>query len=283
MSNLDYTVTIWGARGSRPVPGPDTVQYGGNTPCVQVQIGEHLLIFDAGTGICNLGQHLEKQFGDNPIKGDIFITHTHWDHIQGLPFFLPAFKKGNVFTLYGQGKMNQAFEALMKGQMVYPHFPVQFEDMAASIEFHEVETGKQITLTDGIIIETLQNNHPSGSISYRINYGGHTCCYMTDLEHYSTINYELVEFIGDADLVIYDANYTDGEYLGLNDSPNRIGWGHSTWQEGIKLVQLANAKRLILFHHDANRTDKELEVIEQLAQEIYPDCYAAREGMVIQL
>lgn len=281
MGDSDIKVTFWGVRGSRPVPGPSTVKYGGNTPCVQIQIGERLFIMDAGTGICNLGQQLIKD--NNQIRGEIFITHTHWDHIQGFPFFTPAFIRGNHFVLYGQNKMNLTFANLMRGQMLYPHFPVSLERMGASFDFREVNSGEEIDLGDGIKLRTVHNNHPGDSIAYRLEHGKRACCYITDTEHYSCIDFNLKSFIDGADLVIYDTNFTDDEYMGQDGYNSKIGWGHSTWQEGIKLVQAAGARKLVLFHHATHRTDEDMEEIERKAQERFSDCVAAREGMVISL
>ncbi|OPY57743.1 MAG: ribonuclease Z [Pelotomaculum sp. PtaU1.Bin035] len=281
MENVDFKVAFWGVRGSRPVSGPHTVLFGGNTPCVQIQIGERLLIMDAGTGICNLGNQLMKKKGK--IKGEIFITHTHWDHIQGFPFFTPAFIKNNHFVLYGQSKMNLTFANLMRGQMLYPHFPVSLEQMGATIEFYEVYSGEEIDLDDGIVVKTAHNNHPGGSISYRLEHGGRACCYITDTEHYSCLDNNLRDIINGADLVIYDTNFTDEEYVGQESYTSKIGWGHSTWQEGVKLMQAAGARKLVLFHHATHRTDNDLAEIERKAQKQYPNCVAAREGMVISL
>lgn len=283
MAKEDYTVTFWGVRGSRPVPGPQTIKYGGNTPCVQVQIGEKLIILDAGTGICNLGDKLQQMNAGRPITGDIFITHTHWDHIQGFPFFIPAFQNGNAFSLHGAGTMDLTFANLMRGQMIFPHFPIQLEEMASHIDFLELTPGETVKLGEEITVQTFQNNHPNGGLSFRIEHAGIACCYVTDTEHAPDFDELLINFIKDADLVIYDANYTDDEYLGNHGKPNRIGWGHSTWQAGIRLVQAAKAQRLALFHHDTRRSDDELADIEQQAQEIFPNCFAAREGMVIAL
>lgn len=277
----DLVVTFWGVRGSRPVPGPFTLKYGGNTPCVQIQVGERLFIMDAGTGICNLGQHLAQVKGK--IVGEIFITHTHWDHIQGFPYFTPAFIKGNKFVLYGQSKYQQTFGDLMRAQMVYPHFPVALEEMGADIEFREVESGEEINLGDGIKVKTMRNNHPGGSISYRLENARAACCYVTDTEHSAHVDNNLLRFIEKADMVIYDANYTDEEYTGENGFNSKIGWGHSTWREGVKLCLRAGVRQLVLFHHATHRTDEDLDRIERQAQESFPACIAAREGMVIPL
>lgn len=275
MNKNNFTVSFWGVRGSLPVPSPETIKYGGNTSCVQVQIRDRLFILDAGSGIFRLGQYLMKS--SDEIKGEIFITHTHWDHIQGFPFFAPAFTKGNQFILYGPNKMDYTFASLMEGQMNYQHFPVSLNAMGADIRFQELLTGDKLNLGDGIILTTTHNNHPNGGLSYRFDYGSRSCCYVTDTEHFSVINERLVDFIKNTDLFIYDCNYTDEEY------PQYIGWGHSTWQEGIKLSKAANVKKLVLFHHDKNRTDNELDDIQNQAQVHYPDCIAAKEGMVIQL
>lgn len=281
MSNKEFAVTFWGVRGSLPVPGLNTIKYGGNTSCVQIQIGERLFIMDAGTGIHSLGQALIKK--GQPINGDIFITHTHWDHIQGFPFFAPAFIKGNRFNLYGQSKVNQNFGDLMKGQMMYEHFPVSLDQMGASIEMNELQSDMEIDLGDDITVKTLHSNHPGGCLCYRLNHAGRSCCYLSDTEHYPELNQDMVDFIAGADLVIYDANYTDDEYYGSNGQPPRIGWGHSTWQEGIKLMQAGGAKKMILFHHSNFHTDADMDLIEKEARLCYSDLIAAREGMVISI
>lgn len=275
MAETDFQVIFWGVRGSIPVPGPDTLKYGGNTSCVQVQIGKRLFIFDAGSGIYSLGRELIKNSSE--LSGDIFITHTHWDHIQGFPFFAPAFVKGNHFRLYGQSKIDTTFADLMAGQMVYQHFPVSLDQMGAVFEFCELDSGVYLDLGDGISLKTILNNHPNGGLSYRLDYQGRSCCYITDTEHSPEINDELCRFVQNADLVIYDTHFTDEEY------PRYMGWGHSTWQEGIKLVETAGAKRLVLFHHANFRSDSEMEAIEKQARTRMSNCIAAREGMVINL
>ncbi len=281
MAENELIVTFWGVRGSLPVPGPHTVEYGGNTSCVQIQIGKRLFIMDAGTGIHGLGQQLIKQ--GQPTYGDIFITHTHWDHIQGFPFFAPAFIKGNRFNLYGQSKVNLNFSDLMSGQMMYEHFPVSLEQMGADIQMNELQSGMKIDLGDDIRVTCLNSNHPGGCLCYRLDYAGRSCCYMSDTEHYPDLDQAMVDFVAGADLVIYDANYTDAEYYGHNGQPPRVGWGHSTWQEGIKLVKAGAAKKLILFHHSNFHNDADMHLIEQEARAQYSDLIAAREGMVISI
>jgi len=281
MAKVDFQITFWGVRGSMPVPGAETIKYGGNTPCVQVQIGDRLLILDAGTGIFKLGQHLMAQ--GKPIRGDIFISHTHWDHIQGFPFFTPAFVKCNSFSIYGLRSVNLNFEDLMKGQMEYDHFPISLDEMGSNIDFHEITFGTETQLGDGIVLRTVLNNHPGGCLSYRLDYDGRSCCYMTDTEHNARIKPDFLKFAAGADVVIYDAHFTNKEYAGFNGFPSVKGWGHSTWQEGIKLVKACDAKKLVLFHHATYRTDEEMDAIEKEAKKQYTDLIAAREGMVISL
>lgn len=276
----DFDVTFWGVRGSRPVSSPKTLKFGGNTPCVQMQLGERMLIFDAGTGICNLAQRLIAE--SRKVSAELFISHTHWDHIQGFPFFTPAFQEENTFTLYGQ-KKERSFESIMKGTMRSPHFPIQLEEMGASIDFVEIEENKSLDLGDGIALDTFPTNHPNGCLAYRVSFQGRTCVYFTDYEHHESLDEKAAIFLQDSDMVIYDAHYTDEEYVGLSGYPSRKGWGHSTWQEGVKLIKAAQAKQMILFHHGTHRADDDIEELEKRARRELPFCYAAREGMSISL
>jgi phosphoribosyl 1,2-cyclic phosphodiesterase len=177
----DFLVTFWGVRGSLPVPGADTCIYGGNTPCVQIQIKERLLILDAGTGIFKLGRQLDKQ--NSAVNADIFITHVHWDHIQGFPFFSPAFRPGNKFTIYGQKIEGLSLEDIFKGQMTVPYFPITLQEMQANIRFYELDSNEHLNMGDGIVVKTLGINHPGGCLAYRIEHQGRSCCYVTDTEH----------------------------------------------------------------------------------------------------
>ena len=274
-------VTFWGVRGSRPVPGRDTVIYGGNTPCVEVQAGERLAIFDSGTGICALGNKMMAQ--NEPVEAAVFIGHTHWDHIQGFPFFAPSFEAGNRFTIYGQGKMNLTFAQLMRGQMEHPHFPVSLDQLVADFDFHEIKAGQVVDLGAGVAVRSTHLNHPNGCLGYRLEYGGKSVCYISDNEHYKVLDTTLLGFVFDADLLIYDAMYTNDEYAGEGPYPSKTGWGHSTWEEAVALAQAAEIGQLALYHHAVYRTDEDLAAIEAKAQAIFPATVAAREGMVIQL
>lgn len=281
MQKTGMEITFWGTRGSLPVINGKVLRYGGNTSCVQVQVEETLLIFDAGTGIYHLGQQLLKKGGS--ITGHIFLSHYHWDHINGLPFFAPLFGSENTFTIYGEAKSGISLEEIMARQMSYPYFPVAWKDVKASVFLKEIQNGEVLELEKGIKVRAVSGNHPDGSLSYRIDYKGASCCYLLDNEHYPAFSKELKDMIRNADVLIYDAAFTDEEYEGLKDGKPRRGWGHSTWQEGVKLAQEVKAGMLVLSHHAIERTDEELDVLEMKLKEEFPFAVIAKEGMVVRL
>lgn len=273
-------IVFWGVRGSRPVPGPSTIKYGGDTACVEIQAGDRLVILDAGTGICNLGETLSAK---GAVGADIFFSHLHWDHVQGLPFFSPLYQKGSSFNIYGEGKLGIPFFDVLRQQISPPSFPVSPDDFRAAVTFREIGANQTIPLSESVTVRTLRVNHPNGCLAYRVEYNNKAACYLTDIEHDEQPGQEILEFVRGAKVIIYDAQYTQDEYLGKSDGQSKSGWGHSTWQEGIKLVREAGGGKLILFHHDPERTDDKLELLEKEAALVYKDLLAAKEGMVLWL
>jgi phosphoribosyl 1,2-cyclic phosphodiesterase len=273
MSKLDsqFKIHFWGVRGSIACPGAATIRYGGNTPCVEMLVDGHRLIFDAGTGIHVLGQSLLPHL---PVSGHIFFSHSHWDHIQGFPFFSPAFMPGNEFDLYGATMPSgMTIEQRLNDQMMQPNFPVPLQIMGANLRFHNLEYGMEINLGD-VNIQTGVLNHPGGAMGYRINWQNRSVAYITDTEHLSSgIDRDILALIDGADVLIYDCTYTDEEY------PSRVGWGHSTWQEGIKLAIAADVQQLVIFHHDPSHNDDFMDAIGISAAKVFPQTIVAREGL----
>ena len=270
---------FWGVRGSIPTPGPNTVRTGGNTSCVEVRCGEKLIIFDGGTGLRVLGEQLMK---DAPISAHMFFSHVHWDHIQGFPFFTPALAPGNHFDLYGGNNVSATLAETLSGQMNFPNFPLTLEQMASDMTFHQFDNGQVVDLGDGVLVKALRLNHPNGCYGYRVEYEGKAVTYCTDTEHQDAPDNNVVELARDSELFIYDAQYTPEEYTGEAGGPARIGWGHSTFEEGAKLAQMAGAKRLVLFHHDPGHDDETIADIERRCRALYPKTDAAREGLVFE-
>jgi phosphoribosyl 1,2-cyclic phosphodiesterase len=274
-----FTVHFWGVRGSIASPGAETVRYGGNTPCVEMRVGTERLIFDGGTGLRVLGQYLLSQM---PLDSHLFFTHTHWDHIQGFPFFTPAFIKSNRFHIYGVIAPNGAtIQQRLNDQMLHPNFPVPLQIMGADLKFVDLEIGQSVTIGD-VLIENSLLNHPGEAVGYRINWHGHAVAYVSDTEHFPDRPDENVLFLArNADLLIYDATYTDEEYH--SEKASRVGWGHSTWQEAVKIAKAAKVKKLVIYHHDPLHNDDFLDHVgEQVAQR-FPNSLMAREGLTIQI
>jgi phosphoribosyl 1,2-cyclic phosphodiesterase len=279
-------ITFWGVRGSIPTPGPATVEIGGNTSCVEVRAGKAILIFDGGTGLRLLGKKLLKEM---PLTAHMFFSHVHWDHIQGFPFFEPAFVQGNTFRLYGGKNVSRTLEETLAGQMDHPNFPVHLTAMGAKMSFHDVPEGEPVDIDDGgggkARVTNASGNHPQGVFAFRVEHGGKAIVYATDTEHYEgRIDDKLVKLAHKADVLIYDSQYTPEEYAGTGGTGgSKKGWGHSTYEEGTKIARAAAAKKLVLYHHDPTQNDAAVRDKEKRARVGFPDSIAAHEGLVLNV
>ena len=230
MEATALTVRFWGVRGSIACPSPTYMGFGGNTSCVEVRVGGRTVILDAGTGIRPLGQQLRRE---GALDADILFSHTHWDHVNGFPFFAPAFEPDNAFRVFaGHLAEEGGIREAIAGHMHEPMFPVPLDVMRARLSFTDFAAGETLDLGRGLQVRTAPLNHPNGATAYRIDHGGRSVCYVTDTEHVPERPDErILGLVAGADLVIYDSTYTDAEF------PARVGWGHSTWQEGLRLVR----------------------------------------------
>ena len=282
-------VTFYGTRGSLATPGPTTLHYGGNTSCVAVRSDAGTLVMlDIGTGAANLGRELMARGGK--ISGHIMISHTHWDHIQGLPFFAPLFAPGNEWDIYAPRGLRESLQDTLAGQMEYTYFPVELDQMGATIRYHDLIEG---TLTVGDIAVTARYlNHPALTLGYRLHADGATMVYCCDHEPHSralAVGPGLIEgqdaehaaFLADADLVIHDAQYVASEYA------SKVGWGHSTAEYAVRVARHAGVKRLALTHHDPTRNDAAVDVMLKGLQDSGlagdMEIFAAAEEMAIEL
>ena len=270
-------VRFWGVRGSIASPGASTAQVGGNTSCVEVRCGGQRLILDAGTGLRALGDSLlaEKQ----PIDAALLLSHFHWDHIQGLPFFVPAYLPSTKLTIVGSSDGRHSLRDKLSRQMTEPHFPVQLDDLSAELGYREARPNQALEIGD-VRVKVARLNHPGGVFAYRIEHAGRSIVYATDTEHYACVDPVLKQLAEGADLLIYDAQYTPEEYRG-DGGRSKVGWGHSTYVAGVEVARAAGVRKLVLFHHDPQRTDEGVARIESLGREMFADTVAAREGMTI--
>jgi phosphoribosyl 1,2-cyclic phosphodiesterase len=276
MTDSSFQVKFWGVRGSVPVSGPDFARFGGNTPCIEVRCGSNRLLFDAGSGIREAGLDM---LADQTTDVDLFFTHSHYDHIIGLPFFKPIYNPAitvNIWSGHLAGQITT--QQLVKQFISPPFFPVRLDICKASLAFHDFRAGDILTPRPGISIRTFTLNHPGGCIGYRIEWGGRSLALVFDIEHQpGVLDPTALELMTNADLAVYDSAFTESEM------DRYRGFGHSTWEQGVKLALQAGTKRLVLFHHSPSRTDSEMALLERLAQEAFPNSRAASDGMLLDI
>ena len=279
----DITLTFWGVRGTLPVPGEETNRYSGNTSCVTLSLPrERLFIFDAGTGIKKLSDHLMKS-GASRIEGAIFLSHPHWDHINSLPFFIPLYVPGNSFDIYGADHGDTGVRDLVSAQMDGVYFPVTTREFGANVGYHTLNEGDHEI--DGVVVKTMYLSYPGNCLGYRVIHGDRSFCYITDNElyppnstsHNPAYNKQLTEFVAGCDVLVTDCTYTAEEYA------TKEGWGHSAIEEVVKIVRDAEVKNFCLFHHDPDQLDDDIAGKLELARRLLADygattnCIAPRE------
>ena len=288
------SVRFWGVRGSIPAPGPATIRYGGNTSCVEVRFGDQIIIFDAGTGIRLLGESLMAEFKGSSMEVSLLISHTHWDHIQGLPFFAPAYRCENCVRIYGFEGAKLGLERILWEQMESPHFPIPMTQMVGDVTVSELNR-PDFKIGD-VTVKALPLNHPGGSTGFRLEWHGYVVVYMPDNEPSSRLNKELagigstdepdpnqalIDFVAGADVAIMDAQYDASEY------PSHIGWGHGCVDDVVRIAATGKVQQLALFHHDPNHDDAWVDSMAQnagvLASSLGTQMQvrAAREGETI--
>lgn len=276
LAKRDFSVRFWGVRGSISAPGVETSRYGGNTSCVEVRCGEHVLIFDGGSGLRPLGAALVAR--PNPANVDLFYSHTHLDHVIGLPFFAPCYSpKSQIRIWAGHLKPERGIEEVLEMMMSPPLFPIPLGIFTARLSFIDFSAGESLVPHPGIEVRTGPLNHPNRATGYRVEYGGKAVAYITDTEHKpGGRDPNVMRLVEGADLMIYDSTYTDHEY------PAHRDWGHSTWQEGVRLAEAAGVGRLVIFHHDPEHDDNFMDRVAASAEKRRPGTVVAKEGLVLR-
>ena len=304
-TNTEFSIRFWGVRGSHPVSGDCFNRFGGNTSCVEIQAGGYTLIFDAGTGIINLGRDLVRRSmeGGRPIHATLFFSHLHHDHTQGFPFFAPAFIPTTTMNIFVPDMYDQSADKILADVMASPMFPVSFQRMGSTKRLHNLNQNEIVVLGNSpneisvqtassfdpkeeiVTVRTMQSyGHPQGVMLYRVSWRGRSVVYATDTEGYVNGDQRVVNFSRNADILIHDAQYTDDHYIGKRaGAPPTQGYGHSTAAMACQTARAAKVGQLILFHHDPNYEDANLQGIEASARKHFPNTLAARQGQEIIL
>lgn len=296
-----FQVRFWGVRGSYPTPGPNTLRYGGNTSCVEVQAGRHTLIFDAGSGIIQLGQQLMQRTDDKVLNLSLFITHAHGDHLLGFPFFAPLFAAHANIHLFGPRLAGRNIEQIVTSVMSPPYFPVDVRQLPSHRVYHTITDEQSVTWRRSSDIPEINRpqddrsrakeaaelcveakftqSHPlNGAVCYRIEYAGRCVVYATDVEWSRGCDSDFLTFVEGADLLIHDAQYTTSDYM-----QEKHGFGHCTAEMATEAARAAHVRKLILFHHEPTYDDDQLDHMEAEARLDFADTHSAREGMEIDL
>lgn len=302
MEHDTCTLRFWGTRGSYPVPGKHTLRFGGNTTCVELQIGAHPLIIDAGTGIIRLGADLVRrsmQSGGRPIIATLLITHTHHDHLQGFPYFAPNFIGSSIINIIGPRTFQQGLEEVISHTVMPPNFPICLQEMPSLRHMRNLRQTEHILIDpenghfqiydpyresishhpNAVKVQPMKSlAHPrNGVYFYRIEWHGKVIVFASDTEGYEGVDQRLVEFARDADVLIHDAHFSPQDYL------MRQGWGHSTPQMACGVAQMCGAGRLVLVHHNPAYDDEMVAALERDAQQLFPNTIAGHEGLEIEL
>ncbi len=279
-------VRFWGVRGSIATPGPTTLKFGGNTSCVEVRAGGHIIILDAGTGLRLLGKHLQSEFGEQPLDLVLLLTHTHWDHIQGLPFFLPVYNPRNRLRVVGYEGARYGLQSVLNSQMEHPFFPIGLPTNVAIEETRELSFG-----IGPVRVEAARANHPGHCVGYRVTFGGRSMAFFPDNElrvkppgaPVNGRNQSVAEFVWGVDVLVMDTQYTRKEY------EDHVGWGHGCMEEVVGLALDSGVKQLFLFHHDPEHDDQKISDMVTSARAFVAERQgelkvdAAREGLMVEL